>query len=227
MKDSHTHLQMYPPEILPDVLRRARAAGVTQFGCCGTYPGDWSRVLEIAQIEEGVEPAFGVHPWLAMDATAAGIALAYEALRSFLFENPIAPVGEIGLDGARTNPKMQSEAFEAQLRLAQTFGRGVVLHCNRAAGEMTAFLKKYAASLPFILLHSPNITEREWREFAALGASVSIGASVLQPNRPRIRALARIVPDDKLFYETDSPEGRTAPEYIPRIIEEVRLIRSV
>jgi len=212
--------------MLPDVMRRARAAGVTQFGCCGTFPGDWMRVAQIARVEEGVEAAFGIHPWFAMNATAAGVVLACESLRLLLTEHPNAPVGEIGLDGSRSNPKIQSEAFAAQLKLAQMLGRGVVLHCTKAAGEMMGLLKKYVKDLPFILLHSPNITVREWNEFAKLGASVSIGAAVLQPNRPRIRELARIVPEDKLFYETDAPEGRTAPEYIPRIMEEVRAIRA-
>ena len=223
MKDSHTHLQKYPPDILPDVLRRARAVGVTEFGCHATNPNDWMRVAEIARTEQGVEAAFGVHPWFAQNDSDGAVCA---ALREILLENPAAAIGEIGLDSTRSEQRLQAEIFTAQLRLARELGRGVILHCVRAAGEMLALLKKHAPNLPFALLHSPNISEHEWRGFERLGVSVSIGAGVLLPNTVKLRELARIVPESRLFYETDSPENRNAPEYLPRIVEEVRKIRN-
>ena len=230
MTDSHTHLQKYPPQMLPEVLRRARVAGIVEFGCCGTSPADWERVAEIASTEDGVSPSFGIHPW---EANAA----AFEKLESFLSRFPSAAIGEIGLDSARPDPKRQAEIFIAQLRIARAYERGVTLHCVRAAGEMISLLKQHARSLPSILLHAPNISLQEWRDFERLGASVSIGARVLLPNATKTRELARIVPEDRLFFETDSPAdasrlcgiaqlaGLNAPENLPRIVAAVRALR--
>ena len=223
MKDSHTHLQKYPPDLLPEVLRRARAVGVTEFGCCATAPDDWARVAQIARTETGVEAAFGIHPWFARKV--ANTETAYETLRSLLHEFPSASIGEIGLDACRPEPKSQSEIFIAQLRIARESRRGVVLHCVRAAAEMTSLLRRHAPDLPFALLHSPRISEKEWRDFERLGVSVSIGPDILRPDSPKLRELVRLIPENRLLYETDSPENRNAPEYLPRVIAEVKMCR--
>jgi Mg-dependent DNase len=224
--------------MLPEVLRRARAAGVTEFECCGTGPDDWERVAEIARAEDGVSPAFGIHPWTAAFVDIdKSFSSALKKLDEIIEQIPSASVGEIGLDGARSCKNIQVEIFIKQLEIARRHKCGVTLHCVRAAGEMAAILKCRAREIPFILLHAPNISPQEWAEFERLGANVSIGPGVLLPNAAKLRALTRIVPEERLFFETDSPSdasrlcavselgGLNAPENIPRIAAAVEALR--
>ena len=103
---------------------------------------------------------------------------------------------------------------------------------------MVAVLRKYHKQLSEILVHAPSFSAETWQEFNRLGASVSIGPQVLSPRATKVRELARLVPEEKLFYETDSPDmavfgcavaeldGLNSPENIPRIMAEVQRIRS-
>ncbi|MGI5868857.1 MAG: TatD family hydrolase [Kiritimatiellia bacterium] len=234
--DAHVHLQSFPAAMLPTVMARARAAGVGRFGCCGTSPADWDRVMAIAQAEPGVEPSCGLHPWHCADPAAPADWL--ERLEALLAAHPGLGVGEIGLDALRPDPEAQMQAFREQLALAAREGRAVALHCVRAHGEMIEALRPIADALPRMLLHGAACSSEIWREHERLGVCVSIGPAVLNPRSRRIRELARIVPEGRLFFETDAPDmaingcavddfgGRNAPENLPRIIAEVRRIRA-
>ena len=62
--DTHCHLQ--DPRFdgrVPEVLARARAAGVTHMVCCATREADWDRVLELARDHDEILPMLGLHPW--------------------------------------------------------------------------------------------------------------------------------------------------------------------
>ena len=235
-RDAHVHLQAFPEAVLPQVMARARAAGVVRFGCCGTSPSDWDRVIAIAKSEPGVEPSCGLHPWHAADPATPGDWL--KRLEALLAAHAELDVGEIGLDALRPDPEAQMRAFAAQLALAAREGRGVALHVVRAHAEMIAALRPVAGALPRILLHAASCSPEVWREYERLGACVSVGPVVLNPRATRVRELARIVPEDRLLFETDSPDmavngcavaelgGRNAPENLPRIVAEVKRLRT-
>lgn len=234
--DAHVHLQSYPKALLPIVLKRARRAGVVRFGCCGTHPSDWAAVLALAAAEPGVEPACGLHPWSSTDTNLPLDWL--QRLEQLLNQHPHLTVGEIGLDALRPNRDAQMHAFVAQLNLAAQYGRGVALHAVRVHSEMLNALRPRAKHLPHILLHGASCSLEIWREYEKLGASLSVGPTVLNPRASKVRELARHVPDDRLFFETDAPDmaingcaidaldGRNAPENLPKIVACVRALRS-
>lgn len=233
--DAHVHLQAYPEEILPKALTRARNVGVTRFGCCGTHAADWDRVRQIAQEYPGVDASFGLHPWHVVNP---GIPDWLEHLDALLATNPLAGVGEIGLDATRAQRDLQMKVFVSQLELAVRYGRRISLHCVKAHSEMMTTLRKHQKQLFEILLHGPSLSAEDWKQYKRLGASVSIGPHVLNPRAEKIRELARLVPEDKLLYETDSPNmaiagcavaelgGLNSPENIPRIMAEVQRLRA-
>lgn len=233
--DAHVHLQAFPEAMLPDVLARARAAGVDRFGCCGTSPADWDRVIALSLAEPGVEPSCGLHPWHSLDPALPKDWL--ESLEAKLAAHSGLGVGEIGLDARKPDPKAQMRAFTEQIELAARVGRGIVLHAVRAHAEILAALRPCARALPRIVLHGASCSPEIWREYERLGACASIGPAVLNPRATRVRELIRIVPEDRLLFETDSPDmavngcavadfgGRNAPENLPRIVAEVERIR--
>jgi len=233
--DAHVHLQAYPEDVLPKALTRARNVGVTRFGCCGTNAADWGRLTQIATDVPGVEISYGLHPWYVVKP---GNPNWLEILDGMLAANPSAGIGEIGLDATRAQRDLQMKVFVAQLELAVRYGRRISLHCVKAHAEMLTALRKHHKQLFEILLHGPSLSAEEWKQYKRLGTSVSIGPQVLNPRAEKIRALARIIPEDKLLYETDSPDmaiagcavaelgGLNSPENIPRIMAEVQRLRA-
>lgn len=232
--DAHVHLQSYPGALLPTVMTRARKAGVGRFGCCGTNPLDWERVIAISRNEPGVEASCGLHPW---HVGEPGRDDWLDHLESLLAAYPEAGVGEIGLDSLRPLREVQVKACSDQLDLAASYNRRVSIHCVKAHAEMAERLRAYSGKLPQILIHAASCSLDIWREYDKLGACITIGPAVLSERATRVRELARIVPEDRLLFETDSPDmavngcavadlgGLNSPENLPRIIAEVQRIR--
>ena len=231
--DSHVHLQAYPADVLGRVLQRARAVGVTRFGCCGSSPADWGAVLRIAGEEDGVEPSIGLHPWFAGSAAPGW----FDELGTALDQHPEAGIGEIGLDFTRDDPETQKKVFTRQLSLACEMKRRVTIHSVKADGALIRILSKHAADLPDTLVHAPSISIETWHELEKLGVYISIGSRVLHSSSVKARELAASANPERVRFETDSPYtcvnkcsvsslgGINSPETLPLIITEVERLR--
>ena len=114
MIDSHLHLQ--DPVLFDNlnaVLYDAREAGVDKMVVNGTTPDDWASVSDLAQSIPEVSAFYGLHPWYVNEYPDGW----QESLRYILTKNPLAGVGEIGLDKWIPNRDWvrQQEAFLTQL----------------------------------------------------------------------------------------------------------------
>jgi TatD DNase family protein len=244
MFDAHVHLQ--DPRIagaLPDILRRAAEAGVTGVCCCGTAPGDWEpvQILADAPLPFILVPAFGVHPWHVRELPPDWA----EALAARLDRNPVAALGEIGLDGLRDDvpADAQEQVFVRQLELAEQMRRPVVLHGARAWGRLVEVLRPRARRLPGFVAHGFGGSPEILKQILNLGGYVSFAGSVCNPQAAKIRAAAREVPDSQLLVETDTPDifpkgGRPAavgadgkplnqPSNLGCVLREVAALRGI
>ncbi len=143
--DSHAHL--HDPWIgddLPDVMARAREAGVEQIVTIGCSLEDSRNALTVAERYDNVWATLGVHPHDAKDWTPE-----IEAeFRAKAEHDKVVAIGEIGLDFFRNlSPhEAQYDAFEAQLALADDLGLPVVIHSREAHDECYAVLMQWAKS---------------------------------------------------------------------------------
>jgi TatD DNase family protein len=196
--DAHNHLQNFASSAeLDAAIGAASEAGVEGMLCCGTGPEDWGSVLEICSRLPGVTPAFGLHPWFAAEDGWLG------KLEEFLRRVPAACVGEMGLDGTKDIPG-QEENFISQLELARRYGRPAVLHCVKSWGRMLELVKKTPP--PSFMLHAYGGSPELVRDFSALGGYFSFGGELTDPAREKLRAALAAVPDERLLFETESPE---------------------
>ena len=209
MFDAHTHLQdIRLKKILDRVLQRARADQITGLCCCGTSPADWHAVQDICEHHTTVAlvivAGFGVHPWY-VEALPDDWKF---ALEHFLENNPVASIGEIGLDGIRkdVSRELQRECFRYQLELAVVHHRPVVLHGARAWGDLTETLKPYADKIPALIAHGFSGSVEIMRSLINMGAYLSFAGSVCNPSAVKARAAAAQVPLGQLLIETDAPD---------------------
>jgi TatD DNase family protein len=189
--DTHAHLDALDDP--KSALERARAAGVTRVLSIGTGAESTKANVAIAQGEQGVFVAGGVHPHQAADA---------EPLDRLLDDEVVA-VGEIGLDFFRDYAPRdeQRRVFDAQLRLAEKHGKPVIIHSRAADDETAAALAGFGGTVILHCFSSPALLPVALER----GYYVSFAGNVTYPKAPELRDAARAVPPDRILAETDCP----------------------
>jgi TatD DNase family protein len=196
--DTHAHLDALEDD--PSVvLDRAREAGVTRVIAVGSGIDSCRAALDVAEREEGVYAALGIHPHQAGGDQAQRL----DELRDLLSSPRAVAVGETGLDHYRDYAPhdRQRELFEGQLSIAAELGKPVVVHTRAADAETVAALADFGGTVVMHCFSSPGLLD----DALERGWYVSFAGNVTYPNAYDLRAAARAVPDERLLVETDSP----------------------
>ncbi len=189
--DVHTH-------------RRNTSAGgisVSNFSQKDFEKGDFTEGSILASV--------GLHPWF---LTRENFEKDFERLSQLVRNEHVVAIGECGLDKLKGEDlAFQTAAFEAQIRLAESVSKPVVIHCVRAFGEVVAVKKRLKPTVPFII-HGFNKNEKVLAELLRHDFLVSIGASILSKRQAHtegssFEAMMRKIPLDRLFFETDDAEN--------------------
>jgi TatD DNase family protein len=191
--DTHTHLG----DDAPEVLARARAAGVTRVIDVATTIPAARTTLARAEELVGVYACLGVHPHEAAEPGDL------DELRELLEHPKAVAVGETGLDHYRDYAPhdAQAQLFDRQLALARDVGKPVVIHTRAADDETRSRLLRHDGVVVLHCFSSPDLLD------AALerGWYISFAGNVTYKNAYDLRAAARRVPPERLLAETDSP----------------------
>jgi TatD DNase family protein len=191
--DTHAHLG----DDAPEVLARARAAGVTRVIEVATSVAAARATLARAEDEDGVYACLGVHPHEAADPGDL------DELRELLAHPRAVAVGETGLDYFRDYAPhdAQQRLFDAELELALRVGKPVVIHTRAADDDTRARLVRHDGSVVLHCFSSPPLLDDALEH----GWYVSFAGNVTYKNAYELRDAARRVPADRLLAETDSP----------------------
>ncbi|HWE81195.1 MAG TPA: TatD family hydrolase [Gaiellaceae bacterium] len=196
MIDTHAHLD---PAEAPEVLARARTAGVTRVITIATEVSAASETLELARVNAGVYAALGIHPHNAAGDFASDL----DELRRLLADDRAVAVGETGLDYFRDYAPRDSQRrlFDAELELAAEVGKPVVVHTRAADEDTLAALAGFGGTVVLHCFSSPALLEPGLEH----GWYFSFAGNVTYPKAPELREAAARVPADRLLAETDSP----------------------
>jgi TatD DNase family protein len=151
----------------------------------------------------------GLHPWF---LTKENFENDFEKLTQLVHEQHVVSIGECGLDKLKGEDlAFQTTAFEAQIRLAESVSKPVVIHCVRAFGEVVAVKKRLKPTVPLII-HGFNKNEKVLAELLRHGFFISIGASILSKKESNtegssFEGMMQKIPLDRLFFETDDVEN--------------------
>ncbi len=203
--DSHCHLDpMRYGADLPDVLARARGAGVVGFVVIGTRAADSEAAAALAAREAGVVAAAGIHP---NDTTEVEPG-EWERIVALVEAGRVRAVGETGLDWYRTTapPDVQRDFFERHIRLAQRSGLPLVIHTRESTRDVLDMLREARGRGPVsAVLHSFTGTAAEAAEAVELGCHLGFAGMVTFRSNGVLRETAATVPLERLLVETDSP----------------------
>jgi TatD DNase family protein len=202
--DSHAHLA--DPAFDDDrdaTLARARESGAEGVICIGESLAAADRARALAASHPGlVYWTAGVHPH---DAASFDEARDVPHIRAHLEAGAVA-VGECGLDYHYDHsPRAQQRAaFQAQLALAAAAGRAVVVHTREAEGDTGAMVVEAAAAGVLGVLHCFTGSAELARTALDAGWYISF-SGIITFKKWTDEALLRLVPDDRLLVESDSP----------------------
>lgn len=160
------------------------------------------------------------------------------ALAALLAAEKGVAVGEIGLDYHYdgTDEKAQQRAFAAQLELACSLRLPVVIHSRDAAADTLRILKENRSKLAFGgVMHCFSGSPETAAEYLRLGLYISFAGPVTFKNARRLDEVAKIVPDDRLLAETDSPYlapeplrgSLNTPKNVVKVYEKLSTLRGV
>lgn len=124
------------------------------------------------------------------------------ALQS-LAQNPLClAIGECGLDGLiSVDETLQTEAFKAQIKLAEELNKPLIIHCVRLYYEIAKLCEK--VSIP-VIFHGYNKNETIAKMLIEKGFYLSFGHALL--NRVSLQAVFKNLPLDRLLLETDDAD---------------------
>jgi TatD DNase family protein len=241
LTDTHAHLasKQFAGD-LPDVIARARDAGITRIICVGTTLEDAPRVIGIAEANEGVFATVGVHP---CDADSVGDGSFISELRALASHPKVVGIGEIGLDYFHQPPGRftletwkthQAFVLKLQLELAADLGLNVVLHNRESFADLCAQVLPFSGRLRGVF-HCFTGSIADAQPLIERGHLVSFTGIVTFKNGQLIQETARAVPDGSFMLETDCPYlapmphrgQRNEPAYVAHTAAFVAGLRGV
>ncbi len=243
--DSHCHLTF--PELavdFPAVRAAMAAAQVTRALCISTTMEEFPAIQALAAGHDGLWASAGVHP----DSEDVHEPSEDELVATGQMPKVVA-IGETGLDyyqmderkGGRTvaDLEWQRDRFRTHIRAARRAQLPLVIHTRSSSDDTLAILREEGeqggAGSAGGVFHCFTETREVARAALDLGFFVSLSGIVTFKNARELHEVAKLVPEDRLLIETDSPylapvpfRGKTnTPAYVPYVAARVAELRGV
>ncbi len=210
--DSHCHLD-YPDftDELPQVLERARGAGIGGFLTICTRIGAFDQVLALAKSHDDIFCSVGTHPHEA----GKEVGLKADAIIALTGEAEVAGIGETGLDfHYEHSPREAQEAcFRTHIDASRRTGLPLIVHTRAADAETVGILREEHAKGAFPgLIHCYSTGEEVAQCALDLGFYISLSGIVTFKAAQELREIVKTLPLDRLLVETDAPYLAPVPE---------------
>lgn len=232
--DSHAHLEMGDFDRDRErVIARAQQAGVGQIITVATNIPDIYKALEIAQENDSIFVAIGIHPHEAKEIKEGD----YEKLRQLAKENKVVAFGEIGLDFYRqhSSPDIQLRRFRELLALGKELRLPLIIHDREAHEEILQALKEENNGQWRGVFHCFSGDLNLAQRVMEMGFFISIPGTVTFKKSLEQQEVVRRIPLEKILLETDAPflapepyrGKRNEPAYLRFIAERVAALKGL
>jgi TatD DNase family protein len=204
--DSHCHLDYFSEAERPEVIARAKAAGVAEMVTIGVTLTQSRQAIAMAEAGAKIWCSVGVHPNHAADEPPVP---SPEVIAAMTEHPKVIGIGESGLDYFydKAPRDVQEQNFRAHIRAAQLTGLPLAIHARDADDDIARMLaEERAAGDDFrFLLHCFSSTRRLAEAAVGMGGYVSFSGILTFPKSSELRAIAADIPLDRLLVETDAP----------------------
>lgn len=203
--DSHCHLDF--PDFaheLDAVIGRAKAAGVGRMITISTRVARFPEIAALADRYDEVFCTVGTHPHQAEEEPDVSVA---DLVRLAAHPRCVA-IGEVGLDYHydRVPRPLAARVFRTHIGAARQSGLPLVIHARQADDDMARILEDEMRQGRFrAVLHCFTSSADLAQVGLALGLMISFSGVLTFKGSDALRAIAEIVPLDRLLVETDAP----------------------
>lgn len=203
--DSHCHLDFadFNGE-LPQVIARAREAGVTRMVTICTRLRNLPQVHQIVADHEGIFFAAGVHPMSAAEEPLVSV----EDLIALTRHPKMVGIGETGLDYHYTadSADIQKTSLRIHIEAAQEVQLPLIIHARAVDEDMEAILAEGMARRPFpCVMHCFSSGARLAQAALEMGFYLSMSGIATFPKSQDLRDIFAAAPLNRILVETDSP----------------------
>lgn len=203
--DSHCHLNMKEfADDLPEVIARAKAAGVGLMQTICTRKSDFPDILEIVEKYPEIYASFGIHPH---EVEKDGVLSVDEIVVSAGHPKVIG-IGETGLDYyyEHSNRDLQKASFINHIRASSKANLPVIVHSRSADDDSIEILTSEMKQNPFPgLIHCFSSTKYLAEKSLDIGLYISLAGIITFKNAEDIRNTLKYIPLDRILIETDAP----------------------
>jgi TatD DNase family protein len=203
--DSHCHLSYKGlVEDQAAVIARARDAGVSAMLNISTREHEWDAVITPAEQHPDIWASIGIHPHDADAHTHIDTAkLVNKAAHS-----RVIAIGETGLDYYydKSDREQQRASFRAHIAAARETGLPLIVHTREAEDDTYEILSDEMGKGAYSGVIHCFTASRDFADRAlGLGLYISLSGIVTFKNASELQDIAKILPEDRLLIETDSP----------------------
>jgi TatD DNase family protein len=202
--DTHAHLNVDAFDgSVDEVVQRAKDIGLTGILVIGIDAATSRRACDLAAAHPGfLFAAVGIQPNSAAEAGPTDFSLIQE-LAGF---PGVRAIGETGLDcyWDDTPLELQHQFFDDHLQLCRDTGLPMVIHM-RESGKLIVDQLRRQTSVPAGVMHSFTGDQMLAGQCLELGLYISFAGMVTFKKSDELREVAKLVPEDRLLVETDSP----------------------
>ena len=203
--DSHCHLDF--PDFegeLPDVISRAREAGVTRMVTICTRLRNAAQVRSISEAHAPVFWAAGTHPMSAAEEPLATL----DDLIAMSEHSKFVGIGESGLDYHYTSDsaEIQKKSLRVHIEAAQETGLPLIIHARAADDDMAQILREgFGRKTYSCVMHCFSSSAELARTALSMGFYLSMSGIAAFPKSQDLRDIFGSAPIDRILVETDSP----------------------
>jgi TatD DNase family protein len=203
--DTHCHLQDEQfSNCVEAVLQRARQADVQTIVAVGTTAANSEECIALAARFPLVYASVGIHPNHCNEVQPGD----WERIVAISRENKVVALGETGLDRYWKDVPFptQQEYFDRHIRLSQQTDLPFIVHMRDCDEDILLMLREARQRGPLRgVMHSLTGTQQTLEECIAHGMYISFAGMVTYKKSDELRRMVKLVPQDKILVETDSP----------------------
>ena len=233
MIDSHCHLDHEPMySDLKNVIYRSKNIGVEKILSICTTNDSFKKIIKIVNFDPIIYGTYCIHP----HECSKNIVTKDEIINNIKQNKKIIAIGESGLDFYynHSDREKQISSFKVHIEASLDLNMPIIVHSRNAENETYEILKSYEEFKPKILMHCFTGSTEFANKLLSMGSYFSASGIITFKNSTDLQETFKLIPNDKLLIETDSPYlapvplrgKKNEPSYIKHTLEKLAYLKN-
>ena len=233
--DSHCHLDFKELNSrLDEIIKDSHKVGIKYLLTICTNNESFNKINQIINKYINVYGTYGIHP----HETKNYADLLSEDIQNKMLKNKkLIGIGESGLDFYynHSDSKVQKKCFIEHIHASQQTSKTLIVHSRNAENETLDILSSEMKNKEFkVLMHCFTGTKEFADKLLNIGCYFSASGIITFKNSTDLQETFKLIPNDKLLIETDSPYlapvplrgKKNEPSYIKHTLEKLANLKN-